>query len=256
MVALFPEILESGRHGDIEQLAILARKYFGRETGRMPGISVDEILADLAVPVGRCADCLGKIAIDDRHGRLKIGLAVGAGLRLEEDRFLKAHLLGHFFLHIAPNAAEGEPSVTGYREDESPYQRYCRQSYDGAEDAGDIERQADLFAAALLMPRGMFVRALSALGSEEKAASFFGVTQEAVVARQFLLSSPADGTVPMSKSSSLEVAGEADATAQKVAKQAATQAYKRSAQPAPTKRAGLKRIREIANQIDSTVSLT
>jgi hypothetical protein len=128
----------------------------------------------------RCGTAIGPPIDVDLVGELTLGLTwdwdtipeppgtiIWAGLHPEErrivlnethagkfrqnaglERFTKAHEIGHWELHVTP-VGSGQPPIPGL-EPEGPL--YCR----GAHKSW-LERHADWFAAALLMPAPLFV---------------------------------------------------------------------------------------------------
>ena len=93
-----------------------------------------------------------------------------------ERNFLIAHLLGHFFLHIQPFLLRGEWKNTGFKEQFRPLLRYQQDSYTLLEDQARLwELEADWFAAAILLPKSLVLRAEKKLSKIEAVAKFFDV---------------------------------------------------------------------------------
>lgn len=79
------------------------------------------------------------------------------------DRFTIAHELGHYFLH----SQQGKSPIIAYRRG-----------------ATRIEREANWFAAGLLMPKQAFVEQFQRLGSLPLVAEYFGVSVDAARVRK------------------------------------------------------------------------
>ena len=86
----------------------------------------------------------GFIAIDNENKIKAIGLNESCGGDMK--RFVLAHELGHFFLHAGDSAV------------------YLRVEKENKE---DIEQEADLFAACLLMPKEVFKKRYERLKNEK-----------------------------------------------------------------------------------------
>jgi hypothetical protein len=82
-----------------------------------------------------------RIVLNERHAGKFRG---NAGL----ERFTKAHEIGHWDLHVAPSALR-QPHLPGLEPEEPLYCRGAQKSW--------LERHADWFAAALLMPAPLIV---------------------------------------------------------------------------------------------------
>ena len=100
------------------------------------------------------------------------------------ERFTKAHEVGHWILHI-DRAAIGHPALFDM-EDEADAPKEMIICRDG--DENWIEKQADWFAAGLLMPRELFLETVEhyPLGHRDvqrELAGIFGVTISALVNR-------------------------------------------------------------------------
>jgi Zn-dependent peptidase ImmA (M78 family) len=106
-------------------------------------------------------------------------------LQVSSDRnLLLAHLLGHFLLHIQPALARGSELRQGFRELVMPCERLRGQGLASlTPEEQELEKAADDFACALLMPLGMVKRAHAKIGDSQRIASFFGVPQEVVQQR-------------------------------------------------------------------------
>jgi hypothetical protein len=141
------------RRADVEARAwALLRDYERRCGGALsPPIDVDlvgELARDLTWDWDTIPEPPGKIIWAGLHPperRIVLNEAHAGKFRANAglERFTKAHELGHWELHVLP-APGGQPAIPGLTP-EGP--RYCR----GAQKSW-LERHADWFAAALLMP--------------------------------------------------------------------------------------------------------
>jgi Zn-dependent peptidase ImmA (M78 family) len=175
MIAIFPEI--TAAVFDTERLCVLVRRYFGGRPA--PRFDVADLAAEVGIAIRRThLERIGALIARDVGGKFDITIIINDRLPEFEARFLTAHLLGHYFIHVTPQIAKGELRIGGYRETMSPLERYVR---GGPEDV--VETAADEFAAALLMPKGMLAKAYQSLGDVSRLANFFGVTATCAKAR-------------------------------------------------------------------------
>jgi Zn-dependent peptidase ImmA (M78 family) len=180
MIAIFPEI--TAATSDTERLCVLVRRYFGGKP--TPRFDVGELAAEVGIAIRRTNhERIGALIARDAGGKFDVTIVINDRLPEFEARFLTAHLLGHYFIHVMPQIAKGELRIGGYREVMSPLERYVR---GGPEDV--VETAADDFAAALLMPKGMITKAHQSLSDVSRVATFFGVTATCVRARLEALS--------------------------------------------------------------------
>lgn len=181
MIAIFPEIVAAAAKGDVERLAVLARKYFGAGDAYAPRLDVQALLVYAGVEVEALPlETPGALVAKDERGAFKIVAIVGTHRDEAETRFLLAHMLGHVMLDILPVIARGDWQVSGLREVASPLKRYGQGGVDqmpgqGAGPEARREELADRFAAALIMPLGMVRRAHEKFQDVAKTAAFFGV---------------------------------------------------------------------------------
>ena len=180
MIAIFPEIVATSSAGDVERLAILVRRYFGGAQTFAPKPD----LAALVETAGLSLRFLGlgsegALLAKDERGAFSIVMVVNQRLDTQATQFMIAHLLGHYLLDIQPIIARGEWQVSGYQEEICALTRYCKQSNGNAAARKDEGREmrADAFAAALLLPRAMVIRAMEKLQDPVKVATFFGVSR-------------------------------------------------------------------------------
>jgi Zn-dependent peptidase ImmA (M78 family) len=186
MIAIFPEITAAAESGRIEDLSILVRRYFLKGGATSPSIDVAALVDQFGLPVSRLRmKERGLIAVRDENGVFRCHLVINESIKGVEESFLLAHLLGHFLLHIQPKLARSEWSASGYRDQDSPLERYTHTSAAAELNAKQfaIEDLADRFAAALLMPKAMIVRASEKLVDDARIASIFSVTPALVMRR-------------------------------------------------------------------------
>jgi len=218
MIAIFPEIIAAARQGDIERVAILVRKYFGGDKAESPVLDLKRLVSEAGIVLRRAPMReYGALLAQDEKGTFTITMLINEQTDRLTERFLIAHLLGHYVLNIQPLVAAGDCRVTGYQELTCPMQRYATKK----EQHDDIEEdRADQFAAALLLPRGMIKKAAQVLDDLDKIAAFFAV-HKVSVARRLADIGTGDGPVKVPDNSSKE-------------------------------RGGMARLREIARQLDKS----
>ena len=189
MIALFPELSAAAAALDVERLAVLVRRYFGGSEMFSPRPGVRPLAQSAGLDVETLPlNVHGALLAKDERGAFKIVAVLAPGLAPAAERFLLAHLLGHYFLDIAPKIAGAELVTSGYREVADPMHRYATVAPGSAVDPasgrdGLIEDRADRFAAALLMPKAMVRRALAKLEDVDRAATFFGVPRGVLTRR-------------------------------------------------------------------------
>lgn len=157
MIAIFPELANAAAEGDLDKLADLVRTYFVSPENENGILNVAELVKAIGIQIytGHAAKHPAIVAKDSR-GTFTIGIILDSQDRTDdEQRFLLAHLLGHFFLHIQPIIARGEWNAGGFREMESPLRRYLQASENihTPEAEREKEASADRFASALLIPK-------------------------------------------------------------------------------------------------------
>ncbi len=192
MIAIFPETLALAKSGDVERLAVAARRYFERGAPT-PKPSMHGLLAKAGLAIGQLpgaarkdGDELAALVAKDHAGAFRIAALIAPDLDPIRERFLLAHLLGHYLLDVLPLIAAGDYASGGYRETTCPLRRYALTDAVGAKSNPEErrERRADAFAAALLMPRGMLRKAFESMhGDVARAAAFFGVSKAALERR-------------------------------------------------------------------------
>ena len=192
MIAIFPEIASRAAAGDAEGLGILIRKYFGGAEPTAPRIDMRNLISSVGIKIeAMTLPALAALLAKDDRGSFEIVALLKQGLDPLAERFMLAHMLGHFLFDIQPQIARGEWTVSGFQEFTCPLKRYSV-GFNAAElSVADlkVEERADNFAAALLLPRGMVRRAMDRLGDPEQVAAFFGVTRACLTRRLDQMSS-------------------------------------------------------------------
>ncbi len=181
MIAIFPEIIASARSGHVEQVAILVRKYFAGSKPDAPLVNLPNLATEAGIILKRVPlKDFGALLAQDKKGVFTITMLIRENLDEVTERFLIAHMLGHYFLKLQPLIAASDCQVTGYQELTCPMQRYAAH---GLAPHDPNEGLADEFAAALLLPRGMVKKAAEVLDDLDKIAHFFGVHKICVARR-------------------------------------------------------------------------
>ena len=185
MIAIFPEIVSCAAAADLERLAVLVRLYFGGDETFAPVLETEQLLIGAGIEVQRLPlDYEGALLAKDERGAFRIVAVVRQGLTKIEERFLLAHLLGHYLLDIQPMIAGGELQVRGFRESFSPLQRYASRSRQAPGDReAEFDARADRFASCLVLPRALVKRAYAKMGAVKPTAQFFGVTLQCLQRR-------------------------------------------------------------------------
>jgi Zn-dependent peptidase ImmA (M78 family) len=186
MLALFPEVIMASEQKDFEKLSIIMRRYFSGLKDGAPAINMQQLLAKFGISFGYLSmDGFGVVGVRDEAGKAQCSIAICKGLELAEEAFLIAHLFGHFVLHIQPKIARTEWRSGGFKEIELPLTRYTRSGFKSLRrESLGVEEEADLFAASLLLPKAMFIRACERLpGQTSRIASLFETTPEVITRR-------------------------------------------------------------------------
>ena len=285
MIAIFPELVSAADAGDMERLAVLARRYFGGANTFAPLLPMEQLLASAGLRVLPLTQDriggVGALLAKDERGAFTIVVALRADVTGPARPFLLAHLLGHFLLDVQPLIARGEWRVSGFREVACPLQRYGAGG--PAFDQGGLsgaylrrEERADAFAAALLMPLGMLRRAHGKLGDSPRLADFFGVTRPCLLRRleaiglavttpesfleaeRSLLPKAAPAALandpkPLATTASASATPRSFAAQTYGATERNTRLEPATAAPAePRARSGMERLREIAQRLERT----
>ncbi|NKJ03853.1 ImmA/IrrE family metallo-endopeptidase [Rhizobium sp. SG741] len=90
-------------------------------------------------------------------------------------RFTVAHELGHFVLHLAAGEGEFIDTQDNFRTVQDPDTPW--------DDTRRAEWEANVFAAALLMPREAVLRAWKEIGDPDGMAAYFQVSRQAMALR-------------------------------------------------------------------------
>ncbi len=174
MFAIYPEIINFANQRNVESLAVAVRKYFGSQSPKIK-LDMDDLARELGLAV-HVSDHIKMAAIvtSDKEGLISSHIFINKEF-FEPHPFcdlIKAHLLGHFFLHMMPVMAKGEGRVPNFQEILHPISR-MKDDVDSTEADLLRESEADEFALALLLPVGMFRRALNHFKTLRKTAEFF-----------------------------------------------------------------------------------
>lgn len=181
MIALFPELLNLVKSEEFEKLSIAVRKYFAPEDAKSPRANILAMMMRIGVQVEKAQlKNFGTIAASDQGGNFRVVVVYKNSGNPIEDRFLLAHMMGHLFFDIQPLIATGDFGKGGFKEDLHPAERYSQSSVlsVASEPLLRSEELADEFAAALLMPKAMFLHAYTKLNDLNKTAHFFAVKPE------------------------------------------------------------------------------
>lgn len=184
MIAVFPELANLVEQGDIERLACKVREYFGGEQRYAPWIPLGELCNRMGAAIKHSDSDESYLKVADRQGRFTAEISTRTAATDVDNRFITAHLLGHFFIHIQPRLFTSDQDFHRYQEKCSRSIHLRRNvGFDSIEWSDLEEKQADLFALALLLPMGMFQKAYSKLRSVESLSRLFGLEQVYVTRR-------------------------------------------------------------------------
>ena len=187
MPVVFPEILHCLQENNPEKLSFLVRKYFGNEQCHSHRPDITRIIQNAGISITRKSTAWhGALVCKDQRGTLRANILYDPATEQNGCRFLLAHLLGHYFLEIQKEMTGKARPLPGFGEDISPQLRYENQIYDNTP-GSERERAADLFAASLLMPAEMFIKASQSLKSDPAIGAFFLVSEKSVKRRASLL---------------------------------------------------------------------
>jgi Zn-dependent peptidase ImmA (M78 family) len=282
MLAIFPEISAAVQSGNLEQISILARRYFASGSWSAPCIDVARLVKESGIPIVRLRlKEYGAIALRDEKGSIQCSIAIRDDLSAEDEAFLLAHLIGHYLLHIQPKLARTEWTASGFKEAILPSSRYAGGLTSSASATDPMEDAADRFAAALLMPAAMLIKAVETLKDEHKVARLFGVSHTVIARRLLDLTSISHdaNTQELPKASMPKIEIRPAARNRPAAESTANMLRERHHQAAPTPRAlaaqsysvhkgeeapaeeaptigpsgkGMNRLREIARMLDKS----
>jgi hypothetical protein len=135
---------------------------FSGEEIPVPVESIAEDLLGLRIEERDLGECSGMLVPAKRLILVNAAEATNGDVPIRRHRFTIAHELGHWICHAHSEAAEAPT--------------FCR-SRDLSQDADrDLEREANVFGAELLMPEGAVREAWAALPDPEKVAARFVVS--------------------------------------------------------------------------------
>ena len=247
MIAIFPEIVHLAITRDFEALSVAVRRYFAVGKPAQLKLDIEALVQDFGIPLRReTIDCPALIAGEDDRGRFEFYIVVSNSLNSLEARFAMAHLLGHFLIDIQPLLARGEFERSGLKEDVSPLVRYLSR-------LGGSEREmaADHFAASLILPQAMVLRAFEKLKEPKLVADLFGVSSALVTRR---LEDLDRLTKPATPAASLED----NLASPTVNYKKVVEPYQSEKKPQSTRQKsdaprGMEMIRDLARKIDKTM---
>ncbi len=187
MIALYPELLNAVDKRNIESLTCLVRRYYGEDQVYSPTIDIELLCYKIGIPITYVdlSGSLSNMYVEDNNGKFSVALTVDARIKNSEKIFLIAHMIGYYYLNFMPLLAQGDLQSEVYRCAELPSRRFQQNAY-SMETAKEV-KDADTFAAAILLPRGMIKSASSRLKSIDKLSSFFSLPKLTVSRRLELI---------------------------------------------------------------------
>jgi len=151
----------------------------------VPVESIAEDLLGLRIEERDLGDCSGMLIPSERLIVVDAAEATNGDVPTRRHRFTIAHELGHWICHAQRDVREEQPT-------------YCR-SRDLSQDADrDLEREANVFGAELLMPELAVREAWAAVADAEEVAARFEVSALAAQWRLYsfgLIAEPPDRRV-------------------------------------------------------------
>ena len=273
MLAIFPQLKSCVEKGQREHLAVLVRQYFGGRLAAKPQIDMEGLVEDFGIAIcrGPLNQYVGATLVEDCKGQFKVSFVLSEGFNTTERQFMLAHMLGHFLFDIQHQLASGDLKTRGLSESISPMVRYEQAYYPDIGKSEDVQREerADDFAASLLMPKGMFVKAYETLNNDGVIANVFGVS-EACVRQRYLRLSADKGKGQVQKGfrsyaeHSQKIKKTTPAQPSLVNSPQSSTVEKQNPGPEPKKMEkehvrkkgqGLSKLRKLAKKLDSTVKL-
>lgn len=230
MIAIFPEIAECVERKEFEKLACLIRSYFAKQDTYAPVLNLEEIYKDLGIPIREMpVEGIAALACKDQKGTFALAVIINKPQYTDptERRFLLAHLLGYFFIHVQPHILSGDWDSRGILLDHLPSESYINDTSENT-----IEQNSNTLAAALLMPHGFILKAASRFNDTLKMAKFFGVTEKMLRKRLAELNL-LDGLQPSQS-------------------RKPSKSHPKALEGAALKKSGMERIREIAQGLDKS----
>ena len=136
---------------------------FGDDEIPVPVESISEDLLGLRIEERDLGDCSGMLIPSERLILVNASEATNGDVPIRRHRFTIAHELGHWICHAQEDVGEEHPT-------------FCR-SRDLSQDADrDLEREANVFGAELLMPEAAVREAWAALPDPSEVAERFEVS--------------------------------------------------------------------------------
>lgn len=244
MIAIFPEIASLAASKDYEALACAVRSYFAGPKARMPKMDLIDVCQSIGIEIiqGPSGELASLLAIDE-NGQFNVKIHWNPlDLNTNDQTFLLAHLLGHFFLHCQLEIARGASAYIGFTEQHLPTHRCDRSHSDSFEEQMKFELEADQFALSLLMPKGMLKKAAEHLKTTANLSRFFGVPEKAVAYRLEYLNVDSHKNVSSQRNHAKTVKSD------ERIKDSSNESTKPNVQ-------GMRRLREIAKSMDSSVKV-
>ena len=136
---------------------------FGGDEIPVPVASIAEDLLGLRIEEDDLGDCSGMLIPGERLIRVNAAEAMSGDTPTHRQRFTIAHELGHWICHARPDPHAAAPS-------------YCRALDVAHHTDRDLEREANVFGAELLMPEVAVREAWAAFPDTSKLASRFEVS--------------------------------------------------------------------------------
>lgn len=186
MIAIFPQIATYAMQKDLEKLVVAVRTTYGGNHKFAPQMDMELLCANMGVKVQKTAmNYPGAVIVNDDKGQFSVTFCLQPSLVSTEARFLLAHLIGHYLLHIQPMVMRGEWTGQGFKELQSRQKSFANGTVDQRSQIKEREQdaEADRFAAALLIPVGLLKRAQEKQISAPELHVYFGVS-EAVLQRR------------------------------------------------------------------------
>lgn len=273
MFAIFPEIVQLAKKGDLETLACLLRKYFGDRQIYAPRLRVEPLLSNMGITLSRePSPFAARVQVIDVKGQYHVSLTLDARLQDPwELNYTLAHLLGYFILSIQPLMARGELSAEAYQLQSGALGRLLAPNYTKRSPTRSAESTAaDDFAKALLLPLGMVKKAHEKLTSNSDLAGFFSVKAQLMelrlqelgllkVPQSVEVKPPVASQTPQAKTPNQETVR--PPSLEKVQKSVAKLGYEKEekrlnrGQDESGQGEGLKRLRQLAKKIDRSVDV-
>lgn len=277
MIAIYPKIIHLAKARQIESLACAVREYYGEQQAYAKSLDVWRLCQGIGIGLRERDGLnggLARIIARDERGQFELVIERDAQIcRTLTDQLLVAHLLGHGFLDLLPKVAEGEirsPQV--FTEAVVPIlSSYEAEGLWKSERSLDLERYADHFALALLLPKRFILAAWQKLACVEKVARFFQLPDAVIKARVEALGATAPRPVvhaPKPAAAALKQGATAapiartryavDSPSSNLSADSSAQSRYRAApaQPKISKPLqGISQLRQLAKKIDGSVDL-